>query len=63
MLEGGFTDETGIYAAGDFAYMGSGDEHTMVAEPGEGCVCVLLIRENPRYMTLMGKLLAPFLQL
>jgi putative transcriptional regulator len=63
VLEGGFTDETGTYAAGDFAYMGSGDEHTMIAEPGEGCVCVLLIRENPRYMTLMGKLLAPFLKL
>jgi putative transcriptional regulator len=63
VLEGGFTDETGTYAAGDFAYMGPGEEHTMIAEAGEGCVCVILIRENARYMTLMGKLLAPFLKL
>jgi len=63
VLQGGFTDETGTYAAGDFAYMGSGDEHTMVAEPGEGCVCVLLVREQPRYLTLAGKLLAPLLRL
>ena len=63
VLEGGFTDETGTYAAGDFAYMGRGDEHTMVAEEGEGCVCVLLVREQPRYLTLAGKLLAPLLRL
>lgn len=63
VLEGGFSDETGTYAAGDFAYMGPGDQHTMVAEPGEGCVCVLLIREQPRYLTLMGRLLAPLLKL
>jgi putative transcriptional regulator len=63
VLEGGFSDETGIYATGDFAFMGSGDEHTMIAEPGEGCVCVILVRENARYLTLMGKLLAPLLRL
>jgi putative transcriptional regulator len=63
VLEGGFSDETGTYAAGDFASMGSGEEHTMIAEPGEGCVCVILIRENARYLTLMGRLLAPLLKL
>jgi putative transcriptional regulator len=63
VLEGGFTDETGTYAAGDFALMGSGDEHTMIAEEGEGCVCVILVRENARYLTLVGKLLAPLLKL
>jgi putative transcriptional regulator len=63
VLEGGFSDETGTYAAGDFAYMGPGDRHTMVAEEGEGCVCVLLIREQPRYLTFLGKLLAPLLRL
>ena len=63
VLEGGFSDETGTYAAGDFAFMGPGEQHTMVAEEGEGCVCVLLIREQPRYLTLLGKLLAPLLRL
>jgi hypothetical protein len=43
--------------------MGPGDRHTMVAEEGEGCVCVLLIREQPRYLTFLGKLLAPLLRL
>jgi len=63
VLEGGFTDETGTYAAGDFAYMTEGDEHRIVAEPGEGCVCLLLVHEQPRYLTLAGKLLAPLMRL
>lgn len=63
VLEGGFTDETGTYAAGDFAYMGPGEQHRMIAEEGEGCVCLLLVREKPRYLTLMGKLLARMLSL
>jgi putative transcriptional regulator len=63
VLEGGFSDETGTYAAGDFAYMGPGEQHRMIAEPGEGCVCMLLVREKPRYLTLMGKLLARLLAL
>jgi len=63
VLEGGFTDETGTYAAGDFAHMGVGEQHRMIAEKGEGCVCLLLVREKPRYLTLMGKLLARMLAL
>ena len=35
----------------------------MIAEEGEGCVCLLLVREKPRYVTLMGKLLARLLAL
>jgi putative transcriptional regulator len=63
VLQGGFSDETGTYAAGDFASMGSGEQHTMIAEPGEGCVCVVLVRQPPRYLTLLGKLLAPLIRL
>jgi putative transcriptional regulator len=62
VLEGGFTDETGTYNAGDFAFAGPGDEHTMVAEPGEGCVCVLLTRGPQIYTTWLGRLLAPFIE-
>jgi putative transcriptional regulator len=57
VLEGGFTDETGTYNAGDFAHAAPGEAaHTVVAEPGEGCVCVLLTRAAPVYTTWAGKL-------
>jgi putative transcriptional regulator len=61
VLEGGFTDETGTYNAGDFAHAGPGEAHTVIAEPGEGCVCVLLVRARPVYTTWAGKLLSPFI--
>jgi putative transcriptional regulator len=57
VLEGGFSDEFGTYNAGDFAHAGAGQTHTVVAEPGEGCVCVLLTRAAPVYTTWPGKLL------
>ncbi len=63
VLDGGFTDETGTYNAGDFAFAGPGDGHTLVAEPGEGCLCVLLTRAPPVYTTWTGRLLSPFIKI
>ncbi len=63
VLQGGFTDETGTYAAGDFAIMDAGEQHEVTAEPGEGCVGLILLRSNPEYLTLPGKILAPLLKL
>jgi putative transcriptional regulator len=63
VLEGGFSDEGGAYAAGDFVIAATDEEHRVVAEPGEGCVCVLMIRAQPRYTSRIGKLIAPFIRL
>jgi putative transcriptional regulator len=63
VLQGGFTDETGTYAVGDFIVAGPEDEHHTVADEGEGCVCVMLVRAAPVYTTWPGKLLAPFVRL
>lgn len=63
VLEGGFSDETGKYEAGDFGYAGAGEAHHPVAEAGEGCVCLILVRAAPVYSTLAGRALAPFIQL
>jgi putative transcriptional regulator len=63
VLQGGFTDETGKYEMGDFVSAGRDEAHHTVAEPGEGCICVLLVRAEPIYTTLPGKLLAPFVRI
>jgi putative transcriptional regulator len=62
VVEGGFTDESGTYAPGDFCYMGKGDIHSMMADP-EGCTCLIVTRINPEYLTLKGKLAAPLIKL
>lgn len=61
VLEGGFSDERGTYAAGDFVCAGREVEHTVVADRG-GCVCALLTRAAPVYTTWPGKLLRPFMK-
>ena len=63
VLQGGFSDRTGHFAAGDFIARGAEEEHKPIADPGEDCVCLLLSRGEPRYLGLLGKLLRPFLKL
>jgi putative transcriptional regulator len=63
VLEGGFSDESGTYGVGDFGYAAAGDAHHPIAEPGEGCVCLILVRATPVYSTLPGRILAPFIRL
>jgi anti-sigma factor ChrR (cupin superfamily) len=62
VLEGGFFDEEGAYAAGDFAYVEADSEHKLTAEPNEGCTCLVLVRQPPVYLTLAGRLIAPFVR-
>jgi putative transcriptional regulator len=49
VLQGGFTDSTGSYAAGDFA-LGPGGLHEPVADAGEACIA-LIVLENPIVLT------------
>ncbi len=63
VLEGGFSDDYGTYAAGDFAYVEADSQHRPSAEPGEGCTCLVLVRKSPIYLTLPGRLIAPFVKL
>jgi putative transcriptional regulator len=63
VMQGAFSDSTGAYRKGDFVALGDGFEHQPVAGPGEDCVCLFLIRGQPVFTTMMGKLMAPFIQL
>jgi len=63
VMRGAFRDQTGRYGPGDFAYLADGFEHQPIAEPGQDCVCLIMIRDQPRYTTLIGKLAAPFVRL
>lgn len=63
VLQGGFSDRTGHFGRGDFAVMSAEDKHKPIADPGEECVCLLLIRGEPRYSGLLGRLMGPFVKL
>jgi putative transcriptional regulator len=61
VLQGGYTDNTGNYVAGDFA-VGPDGEHKPIADPGEPCIA-LIVLEKPIVLTgLWSRLLNPLLR-
>ena len=61
VLQGGFTDSTGSYEAGDFA-MGPDGLHEPIADAGEPCIA-LIVLENPIVLTgPIGRFLNPLVR-
>ncbi len=50
VLQGGYTDNTGRYAVGDFAIGPGLAEHEPIADPGEPCIA-LIVLEKPIVLT------------
>ncbi len=63
ILRGVFVDQDMQYGPGDFACMAGGEVHRPMVGGTERCVCLIMVRENPRYTTLFGKLSSPFVRL
>jgi len=62
VLQGGYTDNTGNYAVGDFAVGPGAAEHEPIADPGEPCIA-LIVLERPIVLTgPWGRLLNPLLR-
>ena len=62
VLEGSFSDETGLYREGDFLQRSPTDEHTPVATLDRECIC-LAVTEGPIQFTgLFSRLLNPLLR-
>ncbi len=63
ILNGEFRDNGRAYRAGDFACLVDGEEHRPMTGPEGRCVSLVMVRGDPEYTTLMGKLTAPFFKL
>ena len=62
VLEGAFSDETGLYSAGDFVVRDHHHHHTPVATRDRECIC-LAVTEGPIQFTgLFSRMLNPFLR-
>ena len=62
ILEGSFSDESGLYRKGDFLVRDKTDRHTPVATQDRECIC-LAVTEGPIQLTgMFGWLLNPFLR-
>jgi len=63
ILRGIFVDHGTPYRPGDFACMADGEVHRPTIGGDERCVSLVMVRESPRFTTLLGKLSAPFVRL
>ena len=63
VLQGGFSDETGTYHAGDFTIRDAGDEHTPTALTGGDCICLAVLESPLRFTRWHHRWLSPLLQL
>jgi putative transcriptional regulator len=62
ILEGSFSDESGLYRQGDFLVRDSRDKHTPVATIDKECIC-LAVTEAPIQLTgFFGRLLNPLIR-
>lgn len=62
VLQGGLSDKSGHYGKGDFVRLTGADDHKPVAEPGEDCICVALLKGGLKYTGLVGRLAGPFIR-
>jgi putative transcriptional regulator len=63
ILSGVFHDGDNNYRVGDFAYRDDGETHQPTIGQEGRCVSLIMVRESPKYTTLIGKLAAPFVRL
>jgi putative transcriptional regulator len=62
VLQGGYTDNTGNYAVGDFAVGPGAAEHEPIADAGEPCIALIVV-EKPIVLTgTWGRWLNPLLR-
>lgn len=59
VLRGSYKDETGHYKVGDVADLGDAVEHQPVADPVEGCVCLIATDKKIRFKTVLAKIWQP----
>lgn len=59
VLRGSYKDQTGEYKAGDLADLDDSIEHSPVAHPVDGCICLIATDRKIRFKSVFAKLLQP----
>ncbi len=60
LLDGSYSDATGIYRTGDVSDLDNTTEHAPVSDPDRGCICLVASEKRARYKGLLARLLQPF---
>lgn len=60
MLKGSYKDEFGHFTSGDIADLDEDAEHQPVADPEEGCICLIASTEKAKFKSLLARIVQPF---
>jgi putative transcriptional regulator len=60
VLRGSYSDKTGTYHVGDVADLGDTIEHQPLADPKEGCICLIASDKKIRFKSMLARLVQPF---
>jgi putative transcriptional regulator len=59
MLRGSYSDRFGTFRAGDVADLGDDVEHTPVAHPVDGCICLIASDRKAKFKGLVARMVQP----
>jgi putative transcriptional regulator len=59
VLRGSYRDATGHYRAGDVADFTSDDSHAPIADPVEGCICLIATEGRLKFKSALARLIQP----
>lgn len=60
LLRGSYRDEIGVFRRGDVADLDDSVEHKPIADPVEGCICLVATEKQARFKGLIARILQPF---
>lgn len=60
VLRGSFSDNGARFTVGDVADLGQDVEHAPVADPAEGCICLIASEGKMRFRSRLARLIQPF---
>ena len=63
VLAGGFTDGGRQYGPGDFSAKDPSDVHEPVVDPGEDCLCLVILDAPVKLTGAIGRIINPFLRI
>jgi putative transcriptional regulator len=62
VMQGGYTDNTGNYGVGDFAVGPGANEHEPIADAGEPCIALIVVKKPIVLTGVWGRLLNPLVR-
>lgn len=60
VLRGAYSDISGVYRTGDVADLDEHVEHQPIADPVEGCICLIAVEGRLKFKSRVARLVQPF---